>query len=73
MAGVLMNRIVMDVVKEGVVVVIDPGREILAKVMIAVSAKIASTEAKEPTDATQLKAVARKRVMTKLKQIEKMR
>jgi hypothetical protein len=60
-------------VKEDVIAVSDPGREIQAKVMIAVSAKIASIEAKEPTDASRLKAVARKKVMTKLKQIAKMR
>ena len=70
--GVLMTHIAMDAVKEDVDVVIDLGREIQAKVMIAVSAKIVSIEAKEPTDTTQLKAVAQKRAMTKLKQIEKM-
>ena len=70
--GVLMTRIAMDAVKGDVDAVIDLGREIQAKVMIAVSAKIAGIEAEKTTDATRLKAVAQKRAMTKLKQIAKM-
>ena len=70
--GVLMTHIAMDAVKGDVDAVIDLGREIQARVMIVVSAKIAGIEAKEPTDATRLKAVAQKRAMTRLKQIAKM-
>ena len=69
----LMILMTMDVEIEDVVAVGDRDQEIQATVMIAVSAKIASIEAKEPTDAIRQKVVAQKRAMTKLKQSEKMR
>ena len=69
----LMTLMTMDVEIEDVIAVEDPDHGIQATVMIAVSAKIASIEAKETTDAIHLIAVVQKRVMTKLKQIAKMR
>ena len=72
MEDVLMTPTVMDVT-EDVVAVGDPDHGIQAKVMIAVSAKIADIEAKESIDAIHLKAVAQKRAMTKLKQNARMR
>ena len=71
MEDVLMTPTVMDVI-EDVVAVGDLDHGIQAKVMIVVSAKIGGTEAKEPTDAIHLKAVAQKRAMTKLKQNARM-
>ena len=73
MVDVLMILMTMDVEIEDVVAVGDRDQEIQATVMIAVSAKITSIEAKEPTDAIRQKVVAQKRAMTKLKQSEKMR
>ena len=73
MVDVLMILMTIDVEIEDVVAVGDRDQEIQATVMIAVSAKIASIEAKETTDAIRQKAVVQRRVMTKLKQIVKMR